>query len=437
MSLPIGEDIDFQSASRLLNLLDPVADQESATKAYVDNHPGLEGPAGENGVASLPYNFNTATTSSDPGSGLLKFNSSVYSSATRLYISKFLPTSASNITAYLGQWTSSLSAVKGKLIVYQKTDITALHIFSLLSEPAGPFDDYHEFEISHVAGDGTFSNNDPLSIQFIPNGDVGDVGDAGADGIDFGLPYIFDSSTDTSADPADGRFRFNAGQTHLLIRGTDAESRNVSGMLGVLLGASGSAVKALARIEKVGDPTIFRAFLITSAVIPEGLSSFLCTGAVQSTSGSLSANDEVNISIYRVGDKGDIGDTGPAGADASLETVVCPASESILTGRFVNLWSDGGTLKARVASTAGKPAHGYVRADVTSPNNATVYLLSAGSNEYLSGLAVGTKYFLGTSGGVTSTVSDLLDGDVLQELGVAVSATKLVLSGSDAYTLDI
>ena len=37
MSKQILSDLDFTSASRLLNLLDPVAAQEPATKAYVDN----------------------------------------------------------------------------------------------------------------------------------------------------------------------------------------------------------------------------------------------------------------------------------------------------------------------------------------------------------------------------------------------------------------
>lgn len=115
----------------------------------------------------------------------------------------------------------------------------------------------------------------------------------------------------------------------------------------------------------------------------------------------------------------------PAGVAA--ETVVVPASENLAAGDFVNFWLDSGTLKARMADADnGRPADGFVKDAVTSPANATVYELGT-LNTNLSGLTPGSVYFLGaTPGGVTDDISGYGDGDIVQRLGIAVSATAIL-----------
>lgn len=115
----------------------------------------------------------------------------------------------------------------------------------------------------------------------------------------------------------------------------------------------------------------------------------------------------------------------PAGVAA--ETVVAPASENLAAGEFVNLWNDAGTLKVRLADADNaRPADGYVKAAVTAPANATVYPLGT-LNSDLSGLTPDTVYFLGTApGAVTDDISAYGDGDIVQRLGKAVSATEIL-----------
>ena len=115
----------------------------------------------------------------------------------------------------------------------------------------------------------------------------------------------------------------------------------------------------------------------------------------------------------------------PVGIGA--EVTVVPSSENLTAGNFVNLWNNTGATNARKAdaTTNGKPAHGFVLANVTSPANATVYVISQ-TNTALSALTPGSDYYLNTTaGGVTSTPPGAA-GNLVQYLGTAQNATTLI-----------
>lgn len=118
----------------------------------------------------------------------------------------------------------------------------------------------------------------------------------------------------------------------------------------------------------------------------------------------------------------------PVGIGAS--TTLATASEAIGAGKFVNFWNDGGTFSMRLADNSnGRQADGYVIEAVSSAAVGTAYPLD-GANAQLTGLTVGSRYWLGTAGGVTDTPLDETDSGnankVSQYLGVAKSATELV-----------
>lgn len=109
----------------------------------------------------------------------------------------------------------------------------------------------------------------------------------------------------------------------------------------------------------------------------------------------------------------------PTGVAADVKAM--PASETIAGGDYVNLWLDTGVLKARKAdSTNGRPADGYAPVGVASGATVTVYL--DGINNARSGLTLAADYWLGTTGGVTTTPPST---GVSQYLGKALSATEL------------
>lgn len=118
----------------------------------------------------------------------------------------------------------------------------------------------------------------------------------------------------------------------------------------------------------------------------------------------------------------------PVGIGAN--TTIVPASEAIGAGKFVNFHANAGAMNVRLADNSnGRQADGYVKDAVTSAANATVYPLDS-TNSALTGLTPGSRYWLGTAGGVLAAALDPTDvanvGKVCQELGTAKSATELV-----------
>lgn len=112
----------------------------------------------------------------------------------------------------------------------------------------------------------------------------------------------------------------------------------------------------------------------------------------------------------------------PTGVGADV--AVLPSSENLAAGDLVNIWNDAGTAKVRKAdaSAYGTEAHGFVKAAVTSPADATVYF--EGSNDQVTGLTAGPVFLSETAGGVTNTAPSGL-GVVVQRVGFATGATAI------------
>jgi hypothetical protein len=104
---------------------------------------------------------------------------------------------------------------------------------------------------------------------------------------------------------------------------------------------------------------------------------------------------------------------------------VLTASENLVAGDFVNVWNDAGTPKVRKAdgSTAGKEAHGFVLAAVTSGNPANVY--HEGANDQVTGQTAGMTYLSAATAGLATGAAPSASGNVVQRLGVATSATSI------------
>ena len=119
----------------------------------------------------------------------------------------------------------------------------------------------------------------------------------------------------------------------------------------------------------------------------------------------------------------------PVGVGPEVVSVV--ASENLSAGAFVNLWNNAGTLNARNAdaSSSSKPAVGFVIAAFSTSATATVYLLGQ-INTGVSGLTIGSDYWLSTVGGVTTTPATT-SGFINQYLGKAFTATQLYFGSLD------
>lgn len=111
----------------------------------------------------------------------------------------------------------------------------------------------------------------------------------------------------------------------------------------------------------------------------------------------------------------------PVGIGADTASIT--TSEALAAGDLVNIWNSAGA-KARKAdaTTAGKEAHGFVLAAFGSGVAATVYF--EGTNTAVTGLAPGPQFLNTTAGGASDTAPSAA-GNVVQNVGVATSATSL------------
>lgn len=112
----------------------------------------------------------------------------------------------------------------------------------------------------------------------------------------------------------------------------------------------------------------------------------------------------------------------PSGIGADTASVA--SSENLAAGDLVNVWNDAGSPKVRKAdaTTAGKEAHGFVLAAVTSPANATVYF--EGTNAQVTGMTAG-PLFLSTTPGLATSTAPSAAGNVVQRVGLATAATSM------------
>jgi hypothetical protein len=123
----------------------------------------------------------------------------------------------------------------------------------------------------------------------------------------------------------------------------------------------------------------------------------------------------------------------PTGVNNEALSIV--ASEAIAAGAFVNIYSNAGTLNIRNAdnSAAGKEAHGFVLAAVSSSATGTVYLPSS-INTGQTGRTVGARQFLGTVGTAVET-APTASGTVVQIIGQATATTTVVFNPHPPITI--
>lgn len=122
----------------------------------------------------------------------------------------------------------------------------------------------------------------------------------------------------------------------------------------------------------------------------------------------------------------------PTGIGADISVVA--ASENLSAGDIVNIYeATGAKCRKADASSAGKPAHGFVLAGVTSGANANVY--HEGSLSGLTGVTAGDLYLSATVPGSFTATAPSGTGQVVQRIGVGVSTTVINFEAGAAYVL--
>jgi len=105
------------------------------------------------------------------------------------------------------------------------------------------------------------------------------------------------------------------------------------------------------------------------------------------------------------------------------------AYENITVGAPVSLLVSGGIIMARNANatTSSLPADGFCsQLSGIGIGGIGEVILCNGMNTNLSGLSIGTRYYLSTTAGAYTSTPPTASGNLQQSLGIAVSATSLL-----------
>ncbi|PDT87494.1 hypothetical protein CO669_25350 [Bradyrhizobium sp. Y36] len=109
----------------------------------------------------------------DPGTGILRFNNATLSSVTAIAMSALTAASGyPNIRSFISTWGASNDPVKGQIAIRK---IGAPATFAQFNVTAVVTDNttWEQVTVAYVAGSGTFSASDSLSVQFTRSGDTG------------------------------------------------------------------------------------------------------------------------------------------------------------------------------------------------------------------------------------------------------------------------
>lgn len=118
----------------------------------------------------------------------------------------------------------------------------------------------------------------------------------------------------------------------------------------------------------------------------------------------------------------------PSGVAADVCTAT--ATATLTAGQLVNVYNNAGTLSVRPADNTNPAsfANGYVLSGISNAASGTVYL-GPGVITGLSGLTLGSSYFLGTVGAVTTTAPSSA-GTIVQPVGIALSTSSFEFNPS-------
>jgi hypothetical protein len=124
-----------------------------------------------------------------------------------------------------------------------------------------------------------------------------------------------------------------------------------------------------------------------------------------------------------------------SGAVTAANSSSLTASEAIAAGSFVNIYSSSGAKVRKANATDDtKPVNGFAAGAIANTASGTIQG-PGGKLTGLSGLTPGATYYLDTTaGGITATPPSG-SGNLVQEVGIAVSATELLFNPKLGVTL--
>jgi len=246
--------------------------------------------------AGIRYVYSTTTGMSDPGASFFRLNNASPASATAMAFSdESGETGNPDAAAFINSFDDSTSAIKGYIYIKKAGSPETFMIYAVtgLTDNSG----WSQLAVTYITGNGSMVNNDAVKMEFYR---------VGNDGFENGLKFTY-STTTTDSDPGAGIFRFSSGTfasiTNIYIDNADANSVTVTTLLDSWDDSTNTANRGTLRFQKVGDPTVFREFIITGA-ITDGTGYRKIPVSPSVSNGTWTNNDTFVVLFTRTGNAG-------------------------------------------------------------------------------------------------------------------------------------
>lgn len=126
------------------------------------------------------FQFSTTTTDSDPGAGFLRLNNATPASATQIFIDN-ADYAGATVTAWLDRLDNFGDTGDRGILLIQRASDPDVYLEYQVTGSVVDGTGYRKVSVTHIASVGSISNNDLLSVTFLPAG-VASSGDFKADG---------------------------------------------------------------------------------------------------------------------------------------------------------------------------------------------------------------------------------------------------------------
>lgn len=246
--------------------------------------------------AGIRYVYSSTTTMASPASGTFRLNNVSAASVTAIAFSDLCgETGNPDASAFINSWDDSSALSKGFLYFKKAGDPSTFMVYAItgLTDNTG----WSQLAVSYVTGNGSLVDGDAIRIDFYRTGN---------DGFEAGTRLTY-STTVTDADPGAGTFRFNnatfASITQIFVDNTDAGGSTITALLDLVDDSTTTAARGIIRLQKTGDPTVYRDFTVNGAVVDGTGYRKIPVTPIQS-SGTWTNGNSFSFTFFRTGNAG-------------------------------------------------------------------------------------------------------------------------------------
>ena len=248
--------------------------------------------AGDAGAGGFDMLWDADTSDSDSGAGKVWFNNGTLGSVSVVYIDD-LDSNGVNINTLVDTFDdSTTTALRGTLKITKKGTPATYAVYNVTGAVTSA-STYSKVAVAHVISNGTFTDADPVYMEFFRTGNLG-IG---------GISMAWETAT-TDTDQGAGKCWANNGTlssaTVFYMDDADSNSADVNAYVDTWDDSSGRPIRGTIIVRELASPANFVIFNVTGAVTSASTYSKIAVTHV-ATGGSMTDGNAMSVEFYRAG----------------------------------------------------------------------------------------------------------------------------------------